>query len=106
MKINEIDLLSGISEVGIDRLISDIYDYAESCNNIIGQIDDKVQSTKEFFKCNTADLFRQKFRKLFDERSILNYNILSYSRDLAKVKAHYKRRDIKSAEFFKDNGAK
>ena len=104
MMINDKQIVTGVSEIGIDRLISDIYDYAQSCNTIINQIDEKVQSTCDYFKCHSANTFRLNFEKLFEQRTNLNNNILSYSRDLAKVKAHYKKRDKKTANVVLNNG--
>ena len=93
--------ISGISEVGLNKLITDIYDYADASNRIINQINDLVYSTSEFFRSDSGDLYRKKFSRLCEEHSTIKNNILSYTSDFANVKAHYKNRNIVAADIIK-----
>ena len=57
MRYNEV----GINLDSIDKLILDIYNYAERVNKTLNQISDVVDQTKNFYACESADNYRNKF---------------------------------------------
>lgn len=97
-------IINGISATALDKMILDIYDYAEKSNKIINEIDSLVSETKNYFICEAGDSFRSKYDKLSSQKHSLNKNILSYTSDLTSVKEHYVKRTESAAEFL--NSAK
>jgi uncharacterized protein YukE len=84
---------NGISSTGIDKLMTDFIDYAEKSNKIINQIDEIVEGTASYFKCESGDTFRSRYSQLNYEAATINKNILSYNTDFLAVKSNYGRRE-------------
>lgn len=85
--------LAGINEDKIDRLILDIYDYADKVNSIFNRIDELVDSTKDFYNCESAELFRNKFLEFKQNFKVVNENILGYAGEITSAKNNYKKRE-------------
>ena len=85
MRYNEI----GINIDSVDKLILDIYNYAEKINKTLNQISEVVDETKNFYDCEVADNYRNKFNHFKANFNIINKNIISYSDDLIKLKNRY-----------------
>lgn len=85
MRYNEI----GINIDSVDKLILDIYNYAEKINKTLNQISEVVDETKNFYDCEVADNYRNKFNNFKANFNIINKNIISYSDDLIKLKNRY-----------------
>ena len=79
------ETLSGINE-------EKIYDYADKINVILSSVEDLVDSTKEYYVCDSADLFRNRFLEFKDNFKIVNDNILSLTTEFTSVKNNYYRR--------------
>ena len=95
------EIVSGISEVGIDRLIMDLYDYSEKCTKLSNRIRDLVENTRDYYKTKDGILFRKNFEKFYLGTEKLNKNILSVVSDLNNIKSNYRRRDVNSAEIIR-----
>ena len=80
------EIWNGISMEGMDKLMSDILDYADRSNKVLNQIADLVDSTSTYFICESGDKFRDQFSMLKVGNPIINKNILSYNEDLMNVK--------------------
>lgn len=89
---------NGISLDGIDKLMTDILDYAEKSNRILNQITDIVSDTTNYFQCESGDKFRDQFSMLKVGNASINKNILSYNDDLMNVKKNYQTRNEKGVE--------
>lgn len=83
----------GINVDGIDKLILDIYSYAEKINLTLNQISNTVDGTKTFYNSTTSTEFIKKFRELESCFSAVNVNIKSYAEDLTRLKNRYQRID-------------
>lgn len=79
----------GVNIDGIDKLILDIYNYAEKINNTLTQISNVVEDTKNNYNSNNSIEFINKFKNLEDCFSVVNANIISYADDLIKLKNKY-----------------
>jgi len=86
MRYNKI----GINIDNIDKLILDIYDYAEKINKTLNQISSVVDQTKLFYKCDVAADYRNKFLNFKTNFNVINKNVKSYADDLIKLKNKYK----------------
>ena len=78
MRYNEI----GINIDSIDKLILDIYNYAERVNKTLNQITDVVDQTKNFYDCEAAQNYRNKFNSFKTNFNVINKNLNSYAEDL------------------------
>lgn len=85
MRYNEV----GINLDSIDKLILDIYNYAERANKTLNQIADVVDQTKTFYNCDEADNYRNKFNSFRTNFKVVNKNLVSYAEDLIKIKNRY-----------------
>lgn len=97
MRYNEI----GINIDSIDKLILDIYNYAERINKTLNQVSDVVDQTKNFYDCETATNYRNKFNDFKTNFSIMNENLKSYAEDLIKLKNRYQNVDSNITEVIK-----
>jgi len=79
----------GINLDSIDKLILDIYNYAERVNKTLNQISDVVDQTKNFYACESADNYRNKFNSFRTNFKVVNKNLISYAEDLIKLKNRY-----------------
>ena len=89
MRYNEI----GINIDSIDKLILDIYNYAERINKTLNQISDVVDQTNTFYQCDVATEYRNKFNSFRTNFAIIDKNIKSYADDLIKLKNRYQNVD-------------
>ncbi len=90
--MQDVENWNGISLDGIDKLMSDIMDYADKSNKILNQISDLVSETENYFCCESGDKFRDQFNMLSIASATINKNILSYNEDLMNVKINYQNR--------------
>ncbi len=95
------EIWNGISMEGMDKLMSDILDYADRSNKVLNQIADLVDSTSTYFICESGDKFRDQFSMLKVGNPIINKNILSYNEDLMNVKKDYQNRSLVGSEILK-----
>lgn len=78
-----------MNEQMIDKMILDIYDYADRINSIFNSIEDIIVGSSNYFVDDVANDFRYKFEQLKLNFPIVNYNIKSYADDLVKVKRSF-----------------
>ncbi len=81
--------IRGIDEPKLDKLIIDIYDYADRIKRLLNEVDDLVLETSNFYYCNEADEFRKKFEVLKSSFPSVNRNIISYAEDLISAKLKF-----------------
>ena len=89
MRYNEV----GINIDSIDKLILDIYNYAERINKTLNQITDVVEQTRIFYDCASAKKYREKFNNFSANFNVINTNLKSYAEDMIKLKNKYQRVD-------------
>ena len=92
---------SAINEDLIDRLILNLGEYAERSNKIINEINTLAADTKNYYDCENGDKFRTKCEQITSEKNTLNKNILSYTNDLVKLKAHFARISTEASAIIK-----
>lgn len=85
MRYNEV----GINLDSVDKLILDIYNYADRVSKTLNQIADVVDDTKKFYDCDAADEYRKKFNSFRTNFKVVNKNLVSYANDLIKLKNRY-----------------
>lgn len=94
MRYNE----AGINVDSVDKLILDIYNYAERINKTLNQITDVVDRTKTFYNCDAANNYRNKFENFKMNFSTIDKNIKSYAEDLIKLKNRYQNISYQAVE--------
>lgn len=82
--------VSGVNEIGLDRMATDIIEYADKLNNIFNQLQILVDNSKNYFNSEVNQIFCRNFKKQAEYYQIINQNILSYASDFVKVKQSYK----------------
>lgn len=87
--MSNVETQTAINEQLIDHLILNLGEYAEKSNKIINEINALAAGTKSYYECENGDKFRTKCEQITSEKNTLNKNILSYTNDLVKLKAHY-----------------
>lgn len=83
----------GVNEEKLDKLVIEIYDYADKIKSILNEVDDLVTSTNNFFICDSGTEFRNKFNTLKTNFSNVNGNIISYAEDLVNAKISFQKID-------------
>lgn len=91
-----IENIKGINEEGLDILIKEFYNSIETINKTFTNINDLIVETKEYFKCDNADLLRNKFDEFKINFDKINNKLLSYSDYLVNVKIKYQNLNIES----------
>lgn len=79
----------GVNLDTVDKLILDIYNYAERASKTLEQISSVVESTKTFYLSEDANNFRAKFSNFETNFKTVNKNLISYAEDLTKLKNKY-----------------
>ncbi len=92
---------TAINEQLVERLILNLGDYAERSNKIINDINSLAADTKSYFECDAGNKFRSKCEQITSEKNTLNKNILSYTNDLVRLKAHYEKISSETAAILK-----
>lgn len=85
MRYNKI----GIDVDSIDKLVLDIYNYADKISKTLNQISEVVDRTKSFYVSSASNDFRNKFNSFSANFPTINKNIVSYADDLIKLKNRY-----------------
>lgn len=71
----------------MNALITELSTFSENINKKFNEIEDCIDSTKDFFICEQGDNFRRKFsQEVSSNFSIVKKNILNISTDLINVK--------------------
>lgn len=86
----------------IDKVMTDIVDYANNANKILGNIDVMIDDTKDFFDCDCGDSFRAQYQLFKSNHVIFNKNYLSYNTDFANAKANYRLREEVGVEIMNE----
>lgn len=89
MRYNEV----GINIDSVDKLILDIYNYAERINKTLNQISNVVDQTRNFYVCDAANNYRNRFNSFRTNFNVVNKNVISYAEDLIKLKNRYQNID-------------
>lgn len=82
---------SGVNENRIDFYINEIINNMEQLEKRFNQLDSVAESTKSFYQSDSGNKFRNSYRNLRYNFSIIKKNVLSYNNDLSKVKASYQK---------------
>ena len=67
-------------------------------NKTLNQITDVVEQTNNFYNCESAQKYRNKFNDFKTNFSIINTNLKSYAEDLIKLKNKYQNVDSNVTE--------
>ena len=82
--------LSGYDEKRLDKLISDIYMYAEHINRVFNSMDDLVLGTASYYQSQSGNKIRSEFERIKSNFPIIKNNLIGYAEDLTKVKSKFK----------------
>ena len=96
----------GFNEEKMNKLIIEIFDYANKVNKIFNQANELIENTKTFYDCESGNKFREKYMTLSDNYKIINQNILSYAKELTTVKKKYTTSGQQIGEDFNFKSAK
>lgn len=86
----------------MDKVMTNIVDYASSANKILRNIDVMIDETKDFFDCECGDLFRAQYQLFRTNHATFNKNYLSYNTDFSNAKANYKLREEVGVEIMNE----
>ena len=89
---------SGIDENQLNFYIREITNNMEQLERRFNQLDSVAESTRSFYQSDSGNKFRNSYRNLRYNFSIIRKNILSYKNDLSKVKASYRKFDSNAAD--------
>lgn len=81
---------SGISEVEINKLMSEIIDYSTKIKSIYNRIDDIISESVNYYDCSNATIMRNKFNLFKSDLDTSISNFMSYTTDLSNLKSKYK----------------
>lgn len=84
-----IENFSGINEEGIDKLVIDIYNSAESVHKIFDNISNLIEQTSDYYQTDNGDELRKKFNNFKINFDIINDKLLKYADGLASIKMKY-----------------
>lgn len=90
--------ITGINEQKIDKLVLDIYAYADRVKQILGEVERIVENTSSVYKTDSASEFISDFNLNKQKFDTIAKIILSYSEDMINVKANYKKRTTSVSE--------
>lgn len=93
--------VNGISNEGIDKVMLDLLDYADKSNKTLNQIDDLIDETKNYFACESGEIFREQFEMLKTGFRTIHTNLISYHNDLMRVKQNYQLRQETGVEILR-----
>ena len=91
------EVASGVNEQKLATLIAKIQDDLEKLEKRFNQLETVIDSTKTFFKSDSASRYRNSYESMKYNFSIVKKNILSYTNDLTKVKNSYKKFETEAA---------
>ena len=91
------EVASGVNEQKLATLLAKIQDDLEKLEKRFNQLETVIDSTKAFFKSDSASGYRNSYENMKYNFSIVKKNILSYTNDLTKVKNSYKRFESEAA---------
>jgi len=81
--------VSGINEIGLDKIALEVVESADKINKILNQIQLLVDGTNSYFLSSSGDEFRKKMSDQASYYQTMNQNILSYASDFVNLKKYY-----------------
>lgn len=96
------DAVSAIKEVELDSLVLELNDDVDKIEYILRQVEMLVYDTSDYFKGDVADSIRNKFNTYSVQIETLKNNLLSYPKDLLKIKTGQKDNDQESANILNE----
>lgn len=84
----------GINVDSVDKLILDIYNYAEKINKTLNQISDIMDQTRNNCLLDEINILVNKFESFKANFPVVNKNLISYANDLIILKNKYQNIDM------------
>lgn len=84
----------GINVDSVDKLILDIYNYAEKINKTLNQISDIMDQTRNNCMLDEINVLVNKFESFKANFPVVNKNLISYANDLIILKNKYQNIDM------------
>ena len=82
-------MISGINEEGLDKLILDIYNYAESMHKVFNNIENTIDDTNNFYQDETGINMRVKFNEFKKNLDIAYDRLIKNATYLSNIKMYY-----------------
>ena len=82
-----------VNSNGLNNMIFDINDYSIKIRNIFNEIESIVVGTKNYYKCNSADAFRNSFNVFKSNFPVMTNNLLTYKKDLQSLKKMFTKQE-------------
>lgn len=83
-----------LNEEGINSLIYDINGYTTRIRKVLYAIENVINSTKTNFDCEAATKLRKNFMHFKEGFPTIYNNLISYKKDMFKVKAKFKSQEV------------
>lgn len=93
---------NGMNIDGIEKVMTDILDYADKANKILNNISTIIDETSTCFKCESGDNFRTQYELMKLGITTFNKNFLSYNTDFMQAVKNYKFREETGVEIMTD----
>ena len=95
------NIVSGINEPNLKKLILEIYDYRDKISKLLSTAENLVYETKTYYDSVDGDELRRKFALLHSNFTTLLSNIKDYGNDLELILRQYKQNQVKNVDTIK-----
>lgn len=89
---------NGMNVDSMDKVMTDVLDYADKANKILNNISSIVDDTETCFKCESGDNFRTQYELIKSGIATFNKNFLSYNTDFMRAVRNYQLREETAVE--------
>lgn len=78
--------MTAVNEEKIDSCILEMTSYIERIKTVFSRIDDVMNRTEKFYRCENADSIRNKYSLFRDNYNVIVMNFMGYVDELKAVK--------------------
>lgn len=96
-------MINGINEEGLDKLIIDIYNYAESVHKVFNNIENIIDDTNNFYQDETYLNVKNKFNDFKKNLDIAYNKLIKSATYLSNIKMYYQDLNIDIGNKLKAN---
>ena len=82
-------MISGINEEGLDKLILDIYNYAENLHKVFNDIENIIDELDDFYQDDTCITMKNKFNDFKKNLDIAYNKLIKNASYLSNIKMYY-----------------
>ena len=82
-------MINGINEEGLDKLILDIYNYAENLHKVFNDIENIIDELDDFYQDDTCITMKNKFNDFKKNLDIAYNKLIKSATYLSNIKMYY-----------------